>query len=139
MAMSDTLDTTALKQGASVALVFAVPFSIGARLVADHDANSPWTSVLWLFALGGFTLGAGIAAWVQTKNLPLVHGMACAGGTYLVAQTIFVVIKLLRGGDVRWLGIFFTFTAVLFAGLVGGGLGSILRKRGLVPGGKAPR
>lgn len=137
--MSGTLDLSALKQGASVALVFALPFSIGARLMADHDPNSPWTSVLWLFALGGFTLGAGIAAWVQTKNLPLVHGMACAGGTYLAAQTLFVVVKLFRGGDVRWLGIFFTFTAVLFAGMVGGGLGSILRKRGLVPGGKASR
>jgi hypothetical protein len=137
--MSGTLDTGALKQGASVALVFAVPFSIGARLMADHDANSPWTSVLWLFALGGFTLGAGIAAWVQTKNLPLVHGMVCAGGTYLAAQTLFVVIKLARRGDVRWLGIFFTFTAVLFAGLVGGGLGSFLRQRGIMPRGKAPR
>jgi uncharacterized membrane protein YqgA involved in biofilm formation len=34
------------------------------------------------------------------------------------------------------LGVFFNLTAVLFAGLVGGGLGSILRKRGLVPGGR---
>ena len=137
--MNGSLDIAAPKQGASVALVFAVPFSIGARLMADHDANSPWTSVLWLLALAGFVLGAGIAAWVQTRNLPLVHGMVCAGATYLAAQTVFVVIKLARGGDVRWLGIFFTFTAVLFAGLVGGGLGSILRKRGLVPGGKASR
>lgn len=134
--MSDTLDRAALRQGATVALVFAVPFSIGARLVADHDANSPWASVLWLAALGGFTLGAGIAAWVQTKNMPLLHGMVCAGATYLAAQTVFVVVKLLRGGDVRWLGIFFTLSAVLFAGLVGGGLGSLLRKRGILPSGK---
>jgi hypothetical protein len=34
--------------------------------------------------------------------------------------------------------VFFTFTAVLFAGLVGGGLGSILRRRGLMPGGRGP-
>jgi hypothetical protein len=139
VAVTDTLDTVALKQGGSVALVFAVPFSIGARLMADHDSGSAWASLLWLAALGGFALGAGIAAWVQTKNLPLLHGMVCAGGTYLAAQTVFVVIKMFRGGDIRWLGIFFTFTAVLFAGLVGGGLGSILRKRGFVPGGKAPQ
>ncbi len=134
--MTTALDRAALRQGGSVALVFAVPFSIGARLLADHDSHSPFVSVLWLAALGGFTLGAGIAAWTQDRRLPLLHGMVCAGGTYLAAQTVFVVVKLFRGGDVRWLGIFFTFTAVLFAGLVGGGLGSILRKRGFVPSGK---
>ena len=130
------LDVRALKQGGSVALVFAVPFSIGAHLMADHDSKSPWTSVLWLAALGGFALGAGIAAWVQTNRLPLLHGMVCASGTYLVAQAVFVVLKLVRGGNVRWLGIFFTFTAVVFAGLVGGGLGSALRSHGIMPGGR---
>jgi peptidoglycan/LPS O-acetylase OafA/YrhL len=129
------LDTAALRQGGAVALVFAVPFSIGARLMADHSAKSPWTSVLWLAALGGFTLGAGIAAWVQTKDLPLLHGMVCAGGTYLIAQAVFVVAKLIRGSDVHWLAVFFTFTAVMFAGMVGGGIGSALRKRGIMPRG----
>lgn len=132
------LDRPALRQGASVALVFAVPFSIAARLVADHSPGSAWASVLWLAALGGFTLGAGIAAWVQRTGMPLLHGMVCAGATYLAAQAVFVVIKLARGGDVRWLGIFFTFSAVLFAGIIGGGLGSQLTKRGLGPRRKAP-
>jgi hypothetical protein len=131
----NNLDSVALKQGGSVALVFAVPFSIGARLMADHSAKSPWTSVLWLAALAGFTLGAGIAAWVQTKDLPLLHGMVCAGGTYLIAQTVFVVAKLIRSSDVHWLAIFFTFTAVMFAGMIGGGIGSALRKRGIMPRG----
>lgn len=130
-------DRQALRQGGSVALVFAVPFSIAARLVADHTPGSPWASVLWLAALAGFTLGAGIAAWTQTRGLPLMHGMACAGGTFVAAQAVFVIIKVARGADVRWLGIFFTFTAVLFAGLVGGGIGSLLRKRGLMPGGRS--
>jgi hypothetical protein len=132
-----TLDKVALRQGASVALVFAVPFSIGARIVADNASNdnttSPWALLLSLAALAGFTLGAGIAAWVQTKRLPLLHGMVCAGGTYLAAQAVFVVIKLARGGEVNWLGVFFTFTAVLFGGLVGGMLGSVMRKRGILP------
>jgi hypothetical protein len=128
-----SLDRNALRQGGSVALVFAVPFSVGARLVADNDRSSPWTSVLWLAALLGFALGAGIAAWTQTKRLPFLHGMICAGGTYLLAQGVFVVIKLARGGDVRWLSIFFTFTAVLFTGVIGGGLGSALQARGITP------
>jgi hypothetical protein len=101
--------------------------------MADHDAHSPWTSVLWLAALAGFTLGAGIAAWVQRTGFPLLHGLVCAGGTYIAAQAVFIVVKLLRGGTISWLGVFFTFTVVLTAGLIGGGLGSALRKRGLVP------
>jgi len=129
-----TIDSMALRQGASVALVFAVPFSIASRLMADHDKGSPWVSVLWLAALGGFTLGAGIAAWVQRTGFPLLHGLVCAGGTYLAAQTVFIIIKLFRGGTVSWLGVFFTFTVVLFAGLIGGGLGSAMRKRGILPG-----
>lgn len=128
-----TLDRSALKQGAWVALVFAVPFSIGSRLMADHDASSPWTSVLWLAALAGFTLGAGIAAWTQRTGYPLLHGLVCAGGTYLAAQAVFIVVKLLRGGSISWIAVFFTFTIVLTAGLVGGSLGSALRKRGLMP------
>jgi hypothetical protein len=139
VAVNDTLDSAALRQGASVALVFAVPFSIGAGLLAVHSEGSPWIAVLWLAALGGFTLGAGVAAWAQTRQLPLLHGMVCAGGTYLAAQGVFIVIRLIRGATVSWLALFFTFSAVLLAGLVGGGLGSILRKRGFVPSGKAPR
>jgi hypothetical protein len=117
-----------------VSLVFAVPFSIASRLVADHSSKSPWTAVLWLAALLGFTLGAGIAAWTQTKRLPFLHGMVCAGGTYLTVQTVFIIIKLARGGTVHWLSVFFTFTTVLFAGVIGGGLGSALQARGITPG-----
>lgn len=130
----NALDRKALRQGALVALVWAVPFAIGSALVAAHDKHSPWGAVLWLGAVGGFTLGAGVAAWVQEKGYPLMHGLVCAGGTYLVVQGTFTCIRLARGSHVSWLGIFFTFTTVVFAGIVGGGLGSALRKRGLLPG-----
>lgn len=130
------IDRAAMRQGAGVALLFAIPFSIASRLLADHDDGSPWVPILWLLALVGFTLGAGVAAWVQRTGFPMLHGLVCAGGTYLIAQTLFVVVKLVRGGEVRWLGIFFTFTVVLFAGLIGGGLGSMLQKRGIMPGGR---
>jgi len=127
-------DRDALRHGAWVSLVFAVPFSVGSRLVADHSPKSPWTAVLWLAALLGFGLGAGIAAWTQNTRLPFLHGMVCAGGTFLAAQGVFVVIKLARGGTVHWLSVFFTFTTVLFAGIIGGGLGSALQARGITPG-----
>ena len=129
-----TLDRAALRQGALTALLFAVPFSILGRWLADREEDSPWVPVLWLLALGGFALGAGIAAWLQHTGYPLLHGIVAAGGTYLVAQTVFVVIKLARGGEVRWLGVMFTFTFVVLAGVVGGGLGSALQKRGILPG-----
>ncbi|MEI7548342.1 MAG: hypothetical protein WCK21_09835, partial [Actinomycetota bacterium] len=69
----NALDRKALRQGALVALVWAVPFAIGSALVAAHDKHSPWGAVLWLGAVGGFTLGAGVAAWVQEKGYPLMH------------------------------------------------------------------
>ena len=124
------LDRAALKQGALVSLLFAVPFSIGSSLLAGSGISA----LLWLGALAGFTLGAGIAAWTQQRGLPLLHGLVCAGGTYAAAQGLASIIRLARGSRVSWLAIFFTFTIVLFAGLIGGVLGSLLRKRGIVPG-----
>ena len=92
-----SLDRAALRHGASVALVFAVPFSIASRVVSDRHPKSPLVSLLWLLALLGFALGAGVAAWTQTTRLPFLHGMVAAGGTYLAAQAVFVVIRLARG------------------------------------------
>lgn len=128
------LDRSALQQGAFVSLVFAVPFAIASSLVASAEGNSPWAAVLWLGALAGFTLGAGVAAWVQQRGFPLLHGLLCAGGTYLVTQSLASVIRVLRDKPVSWLAIFFTFSIVLFAGVIGGLLGGQLRRRGIVPG-----
>ena len=46
---------------------------------------------------------------------------------------MFVIVRLLRGLDVRWFAIAFNLTVVLGAGLVGGLLGQRLRNRGVVP------
>ena len=123
-------DVDALRAGASVSLVFAVPFSIAARWAADSRDDS--TLALWLSvgALIGFVLGAGCAAWVQRVDLPLSHALVTAIGTYVVAQTFFIIVKLLRGGDVNWFASLFTLSAVTGAGLVGGLLGKRLRAKG---------
>ena len=131
--MMHLLDRQALRQGAGVALVFAVPFSLLARWAADADEPSPWVLPLVLLALGGFTIGGGVAAWLQRTGAPLLHGIVCAAATYLAAQAVFVAIKLLRGGEVSWLGVLFNLTAVVFAGAVGGALGSALQRRGIMP------
>ena len=128
-------DVDALKAGASVSLVFAVPFSIAARWAADSRDDS--TLALWLSvgALIGFVLGAGCAAWVQRVDLPLSHALVTAIGTYVLAQAVFIVVKLLRGGDVNWFASLFTLSAVTGAGLVGGLLGKRLRAKGFRPTG----
>jgi len=133
-------DWDAIRAGAGVALVFAVPFSIAARWAADRD--DPGSLPVWLSlgAVLGFVLGAGCAAWVQRTGTPLSHGIVTAVGTYVVAQAVFATIRLLRGEDVRWFALMFNLSVVLGAGLVGGLLGQALRNKGIEPGSRgAPR
>jgi hypothetical protein len=129
----NNLDWNALRAGGGVALVFAIPFSIAARIVADRDGSAGTASLLSLAALVGFVLGAGVAAWAQQLRLPLKHGIICAVGTYVVAQAVFIIVRALRGNDVRWLAAIFNLTAVAVAGLIGGSLGGVLHRRGFYP------
>jgi uncharacterized membrane protein YfcA len=126
-------DWDAIRAGGLVALVFAVPFSVAGRWAADSRDDS--TLAIWLNigAVIGFVIGAGCAAWVQRAGTPLSHGLVTAAGTYLAAQAVFVVIRLVRGLDVRWFAVMFNLTVVLAAGLVGGLLGQHLRNRGIEP------
>ncbi|HZX56853.1 MAG TPA: hypothetical protein VFE86_19360 [Ilumatobacteraceae bacterium] len=127
------LDWNALRAGGSVALVFAIPFSIAARVVAEGDGSDSTAALLSLAALVGFVLGAGVAAWTQQLQLPLKHGLICAVGTYVIAQAIFIVVRLLRGNEVHWLAALFNLTAAAVAGLIGGGLASLMHRRGFYP------
>lgn len=126
-------DTRALRAGASVCLVFAVPFSLLARWAADSD-RSGLAVLLVLGSLAGFVIGAGTAAWSQDRGLPFAHGIVTASLTYLAAQTVFIALRLLLGRDVRWGAVLFNLPFVVFAGLLGGLLGAVLRSRGLTPG-----
>jgi len=127
-------DVDALRAGGLVALVFAVPFSIGATWAADNDESA---LALWLSlgAVLGFVLGAGCAAWVQRKDLPLSHGLVTAMGTYALAQTVFIAVKLLRGNDVNWFAALFNLSVMGGAGLIGGLMGKRLRDKGFRPTG----
>ena len=115
-----------------VCIVFAVPFSIGSRWAADRD-DSTLATFLVLGAVLGFVLGAGCAAWVQRVGFPLSHGIVTAVGTYVVAQTVFVLIRLVRGSEVRWFALLFNLSVTLGAGLVGGVIGERLRAKGFRP------
>jgi putative membrane protein (TIGR04086 family) len=131
--VSSKWDPDALRAGASVTVVFAAPFLIAARIVADNDDDSGLAILLILLAIVGFVLGAGVAAWRQRSRTPLSHGIVTAGGTFIVVQGAFVLFNLIRGADVRWFNIAFTLTVTMFAGMIGGLLGINLQKRGLVP------
>jgi uncharacterized membrane protein YfcA len=136
---SERWDVDALRAGAMVALVFAVPFSLAARWAADSRDDNALAFWLSIGAVFGFVLGAGCAAWVQRRDLPLSHGLVTAVGTYVVAQAVFIAIRLLRGDDVNWFAAFFNLSVVAAAGLIGGLLGRRLRSQGFRPsGGQTP-
>jgi uncharacterized membrane protein YfcA len=126
-------DTLALRAGATVSLVFAVPFSIAGRWAADSRDDSGLALLMSLGAVVGFVLGAGCAAWVQRLDLPLSHALLTAVATYTLAQFVFIVIRLLRGQDVNWFASLFNLSVVSGAGLVGGLLGKRLRAKGFLP------
>lgn len=128
-------DWPAVRSGAGVCLVFAIPFSLAARWAADSRDDSALAVLLTLGAIAGFVVGSGVAAWTQRVGYPLVHGLVTASGTYIAAQAVFITIRLLTDRDVRWYAALFNLTPVLFAGVVGGYLGLLLQRNGWQPSG----
>jgi hypothetical protein len=126
-------DWAAVRAGASVCLVFAIPFSLAARWAADSRDDSGLAILLTLGAIGGFVVGSGVAAWVQQVGYPLVHGLVTASSTYLIAQAAFIAIRLLTGRDVHWTAAVFNVAPVLLAGVIGGMLGQVLQRNGWQP------
>ena len=96
-----------------------LPLAIGARIAADGDHEAVAVGLLDRRD-GRLLVGAGCAAWLQRVGFPLSHGLVTAGGTYVAAQAVFIIVRLVRGEEVRWFGALFTLTFVLFAGLLGG-------------------
>jgi uncharacterized membrane protein YfcA len=127
------LDRSALRAGASVCLVFAVPFSLAARWAADSRDDEGLAVLFSLGALVGFVIGSGVAAWTQDRDMPLTHGLITAIGTYIGAQAVFILFRALSGNDIRWYAALFNLAPVLGAGLLGGFLGLALRRRGMLP------
>jgi hypothetical protein len=127
-------DIPAIRAGASVALVFAVPFSIAARIVSGSDA----AIFLVFLATVGFFLGSAVAAWHQQRGTPLSHAMVTAAGAYIIPQSVFVIVKLARGGDVTWSGVILNLIVTVSIGALGGILGSSMQARGAYPRGRRP-
>lgn len=127
-------DLDAIRAGIGVCLILAIPLTLLAAFV-DSDSNG--LNALFFFgAMFGFVLGGGCAAWVQRLGTPMSHSVLTTIVAYLGAQSVFIVIRLVRGESVNWFGVFFTMSLVIIAGVLGGALGSQLRSRGLVPSGQ---
>jgi uncharacterized membrane protein YfcA len=127
------IDWAAIRSGAAVCLVFAIPFSLAARWAADSRDDSALAVLLTLCAIAGFVIGSGVAAWVQQTGFPLVHGLVTASSTYVIAQAVFITLRLFMGRDVHWFSAVFNLTPVLFAGMLGGFLGQLLQRNGWQP------
>jgi len=133
-------DRAAIRAGGMVALVFAVPFSVAARVIAGDETpeggKATLVVLLSLCAAIGFLLGAGVSAWHQQRGTPLSHGIVTAAISYVVPQAILIILKIARGGEVRWTGVIFNLTIMITMGVLGGLLGSSMRKHGARPSGQ---
>ena len=128
----DRWDVPALRAGATVSLLFAVPFQVLAAIFVD-DGDAGLGALLFFGTALGFVVGAGCAAWLQRVGAPLSHGIVAAVLPYAVVQLVFIVLALVIGDGVDLVAVAFTLTLTAFAGLIGGFLGGRLRARGVLP------
>jgi hypothetical protein len=124
-------DVQAIRAGGGVCVVFAVIPQVIAQLLPD---DSGVALLLRLLALAGFGLGAGIAAWVQQRGLPLKHGLVTAIGTFVLVQLAFIVGRGVLGDDLRLGNLIANLPLVVGVGLFGGFLGSWMQRSGIRPG-----
>lgn len=134
MALKARWDLEAIKAGTSVAALLAVPPTMIARfMIDDTSGTNGWAPLLSLLAIFGFVIGAGQAAWRQQRGTPILHGMVTATGVFIVAQSVFAVIKVAMGDDLRFMRIATSFSLAMFSGLIGGLLGYYLQRNGPAP------
>lgn len=127
-------DRQALREGASVTLLFAVPPTLVARFILDNrDDSSGWAPLLSLIAVFGFVLGSGVAAWRQTARRPMTHAVAAGAGVFVAVQVVFLMVRIATGGEVRVMRILTSFSLALVASVIGGLLGNFLQKNGVRP------
>lgn len=127
---SDRWDVDAIKAGAGVCVAFAVPLQVIAALLGN---DSGLATLLRIGALVGFLLGAGVAAWVEQRGLPLSHGLVTALATFAVVQLGFILARAIAGNELRLGAAIANVAPVLGVGLFGGFLGRRLQRHGIQP------
>ncbi len=124
--MNDRLDPKALREGALVAAVVAVPAGVVGRVLSDRPDQPDWLWVLVVVVLAGLVAGAAVAASRQDRGFPLTHGVVTAVGVFVAVQTVGILIRLLRGDSISWSRVTSSLLLSLMAGMAGGLLGSAL-------------
>ena len=122
--MNDRLDPKALREGALVAAVVAVPAGVVGRVLSDRPDQPDWLWVLVVVVLAGLVAGAAVAASRQDRGFPLTHGVVTAVGVFVAVQTVGILIRLLRGDPISWSRVTSSLLLSLMAGVAGGLLGS---------------
>ena len=102
-------------------------------MIDDTSGTNGWAPLLLLLAIFGFVIGSGQAAWRQQRGTPILHGMITSTGVFVVAQSVFALVKLAMGDDLRFMRIATSFSLAMFAGLIGGLLGYYLQRNGPAP------
>lgn len=118
--MPDLAPMQALWRGTITALVVVLPVAVlNNVVVAGGDTTSPLVLLLFaLILLGGAAGGWAVIRLSSTARLP--HAAGAAALAYVIAQSIGVVLRLVRGDDLSWVG--YPFLALLMAtcGMLGG-------------------
>ena len=119
--MPDLAPLQAMWRGTITALVVVLPVAVLNNVVVGggEDPGSPLVLLLFaLILLGGAAGGWAVIRLSSTARLP--HAAGAAALAYVIAQTLGVVLRLLRGDDLSWVG--YPFLALLMAtcGMLGG-------------------
>lgn len=95
------LEPAAIGRGTLVGVAAVVPLGLLQVLAPSGSA------VVWLL-LGLILVAMGVAgrtAALAAPANPLSHGAVAAASTFLVVQSVNVVLRVARGDDVAWVGI----------------------------------
>lgn len=132
MALPDLTPPQALWRGTVTALVVVLPVAVLNNVVVagGESAASPLVLVFFgLILLGGAAGGWAVIRLSSTAGLP--HAAAAGALSYVIAQSLGVVLRVLRGDELNWLG--YPFTALMMATC--GMLGGMFARRWQSPGG----
>lgn len=126
----------ALWRGVITGLVLVMPAAILNNLLIDDgtiEPGHPATFGFWILIL----LGGAAAGWATIRLAPsaqLAHAAIAGAGSYVVAQAVGVVLRLISGDPISWLA--FPFMAIMMATC--GTLGGMFARKWLQQNGPAP-
>lgn len=123
----------AVRSGAAVCLVVAVPAAVAQAVLADGEGGerSNWV-YLTLLAIVVAYLAGGAAAGRKATAAPMINGAAAAVAAFAAVQLVAGVIRLVGGDGINPLALVFNVLLAASIGTVGAGIGAHLSNRSRV-------